>query len=99
MSDNELIAEWMNPEWRKGTYSWRPGVYDPIKVENLQYDTVWGWIMPVVAKIVEIGLDDKSSDDTVAKAAKFTELSIATPLSGVYSEVVKFIKWHNQHSK
>ena len=59
-TDNELIAEFYDgttfdenglctdPE-RK--YSWRPGVYDPLRVEHLQYHNNWSWLMPVVEKI------------------------------------------------
>lgn len=63
-TDNELIAEFMgilfdddgrctDPE-RK--YSWRPGTYDSLRIEHLQYNSSWGWIIPVVEKMSEFGV-------------------------------------------
>ena len=54
MTDNELIAEFMGTDWPEAKYSWRPGCYEPLKVEHLQYHNNWNWLMPVVEAIESI---------------------------------------------
>lgn len=107
-TDNELIAEFMDgitfdsdgfctdPE-RK--YSWRPGCYDPLRVERLAYHANWNWLMPVVEKISKMynpDFEDGKYYD-VEFAHSLFDLRLDAPINEVYSEVVKSIKWYNSN--
>lgn len=100
-TDNELIAEFYDgtvfnsdglctdPE-RK--YSWRPGCYDPLRIQHLRYDKSWDWLMPVVEKISK------------AKPMNQAWYDVSSPLVRadihvVHNRVVEFIKWHNSQPK
>jgi hypothetical protein len=63
---------------------------------SLKYDTSWDCLMPVVEKIVNIGLSDTESDEVVKMVSFFSGTSIACPISGVYKRVLDFIRWYNQ---
>lgn len=112
-ADNELIAEFMGISFDESgqctdperKYCWRPGCYDPLRVEHLQYDTSWNWLMPAVEKIdsmmpaINIPDDLGSLRDGTHLSDRYMEvaaLPIATPMPEVYTAVVAFIKWYNQ---
>lgn len=113
MTDNEIIAEFMDgvtfdesgqctdPE-RK--YSWRPGVYDPLRVEHLQYDTNWSWLMPVVEKIESLGHyvmigtgDVEIGNDDVPVSVSYEDGD--TKIKLVYLAVIEFINFYNTQKK
>ena len=85
MKDNKLIAEFM-------------GIVHPkldnvividnvvIKEDELQYDTSWDWLMPVVRKIEDGGLDPHELIDKALESRVIED---------AYNEVVDTIKRYN----
>tara|TARA_R110002012_G_C11212595_1_gene561411 strand:+ start:199 stop:525 length:327 start_codon:yes stop_codon:yes gene_type:complete len=61
MKDNKLIAEFMG-------YVYEDDILVP---EEPQYDTSWDWLMPVVEKIEEIGIDVYSDDHLTVKEHRY----------------------------
>jgi hypothetical protein len=112
-TDNELIAFFMDgitfdesglctdPEQK---YSWRPGCYDPLRVENLQYHNNWSWLMPVVEKINNIDISEFNYNATAMSKMRFLQeklqqFSITTPMRIIYPVVVEICKWYNQQNQ
>lgn len=106
-TDNELIAEFMGGTFeerefmtyggkRSGKWTFLNGkwCYD----DQLDYNTSWDWLMPVVAKMLDMSLGKAVSDQFVERVLEFSGTSILYPLPGVYKKVVEFIKWYNQHN-
>lgn len=102
-SDNELIADFMGVKIGVDQYSWRPGVSDPIKVENLAYHKEWGWLMPVVEKIERIkGVHLVISElgcDIYSFGKKISDSREETKIATVYKAAGEFIHWYNSQSK
>lgn len=109
MSDNEFIAEFMGFALYKDDGEIR--IYNVPEGEDLKYkafklshvkfayDTSWDWLMPVVEKMVDIGLSKTEPDDVVSMVEKFSGTSIICPRQGVYERVVEFIKWYNNQKQ
>lgn len=56
---NEKIHEFMGHDWKKENFQWRPGSSTSMTLKYLEhYKTSWGWLMPVVQKIVSQKYDD-----------------------------------------
>jgi len=75
---NKLIAEFMG------------GVTYP----ELRYHFSWGWLMPVIRKIVELCIED----DDLFMSDYYTSILETVPLAIIdesYKTVVEFIKWYN----
>lgn len=111
-TDNELIAEFMGILFDESgqctdleqKYSWRPGVYDPLRIEHLQYNSSWHWLIPVVEKIenmiVQVEIHTaytningeingiKYNHDSCFEAQEETKLIVT------YRAVLRFIKWY-----
>ena len=85
MKSNKLIAEFMGVN--VGEYTSYPEE-SPTQytATDLEYDTSWDWLMPVVHKIKEEDLD-------------FDALEIGLPIHDVYKAVVEFIKEYNKKPK
>ena len=76
--------------------------------DGLEYDTSWDWLMPVVEKIGELYKKAfptneifiqkiLAHEDPIEKEyIDVISTSICTPISEVYTEVIKFIKWYNE---
>jgi len=90
ITDNELIAKFMGLERKYESTN-------QVFIDNLKYHTSWDWLMPVVAKIVDLGLAKESSDKVVDRVTTLSGMSIFTPINGVYFVVVEFIKFYNSH--
>lgn len=60
----------------------------------IQYDTSWGWLMPVVKKIWQKTKAGEMPMETNREYA-FLSMPIYTPISEVWMAVVEFIKWYN----
>jgi hypothetical protein len=86
MKENKLIAEFMGTEWHKDFFK----DICIISSSNILYKfhTSWDWLMPVVEKIYQLGLDNESAllvRDAVAEAN----------IEETYRAVVEFIKEYN----
>jgi hypothetical protein len=102
MTDNEKIAQFMGLEntsvhyWitRKGrTHS-----------NELEYDTSWDWLMPVVKKINELMGDYERSPFWGLDNAREIVMRLGDSLCQVdialtNKEVVQFIDWYNENCK
>lgn len=105
-TDNELIAEFMGirfdasgqcPEIK---YSWRPGVYDPLRVEHLQYNNNWSWLMPVVEKIESLGYEvDVYKHACEINVEDMIRWEAESKIEACYKSVVEFIKWYNRQKE
>jgi hypothetical protein len=88
MMNNKLIAEFMGMEFGDdGTmcYDDAENRHPPTPTDMLAFHTSWDWLMPVVQKIYQLGLDNESTllvRDAVAEAN----------LDNTYSAVSEFIK-------
>ncbi len=116
LSDNELIEIFMtgdtfgedgfcNNTERK--FSWRPGCYDPLRIEHLTYDKYWNWIIPVIEKIESNPINDVCifkeatqirvwSGDKEMFIWKVLEPDANSKIAHVFRAVVKYIKWYNE---
>ena len=110
-TDNELIAEFHDgTTFDEGglctdlekKYSWRPGVYDPLRVEHLNYHASWDWLMPVVDKIERIKNSDDYEVDIFGNCCdiggRFEAIG-KTKIEATYKAVIEFIKWYNANKK
>jgi hypothetical protein len=104
-TDNELISEFYDDTTfdDKGfctdtnhLYSWRPGVYDPLRIEHLRYHDSWNWLIPVIEKIVNLGLTSDIKN-CAGQAYKVSHEPIGNEIPIHYKNVVEFIKWYNQN--
>lgn len=93
---NKLIAEFMGydptgrevydtenaefPFYRKGTW------------DDVEYDTSWDWLMPVVEKI-----NMNSMGANIDYVRDVISLPICSDISKVYSAVIQFIQWYNEN--
>ena len=76
MTDNKLIAEFMSVE------------YTGTRVKD--YDTSWDWLIPVVRKIEDGGLDPHELIDKALESRLIED---------AYNEVVDTIKRYNESNK
>tara|TARA_R110002020_G_C15847117_1_gene735759 strand:- start:262 stop:579 length:318 start_codon:yes stop_codon:yes gene_type:complete len=94
--DNKLIALFMGLE-EDGVDGYLVDMdkdygYQVIHESCFLYDSSWDWLMPVVQKIYQLGLDNESAllvRDAVTEAN----------LDNTYQAVVEFIKTYNNEEK
>ncbi len=85
-TDNELIAEFM-----KNHAINSPHLKDP---KQLEYNTSWDWLIPVVEKIVRTNhYKVQRNNNNIADALLAVDIDI------LYKSVVEFIKWYNENKK
>ena len=100
-TDNELIAEFMGWE-RYSRNSFKcPNLYPfnsslsmgwtTFEENQLQFNTSWDWLMPVVEKIAEYRLAYPKETGWVC------DCKIVVLHKYLYREVVNFIKWYNSN--
>jgi len=93
MEDNKLIAEFMGVKPTKSELG-RKIYYDSHEDKyvglDLQYDTSWDWLMPVVRKIEDGGLDPHELIDKALESRLIED---------AYNEVVDTIKRYNESNK
>ena len=86
MTNNELIAEFMELEVDNGLYCYTTAM-DDYKTDTLYFDSSWDWLMPVVDKCFDIHLEH--SDDL---SFLLNDALLTTNIDEVYKAVVEFIK-------
>ena len=86
-SNNKLIAEFMGSKHPKYEDMYRLPHAD-VYVGELQYDSSWDWLMPVVHKCFDIAQDGQMSDI-------MHHLQVAE-MGSTYDAVVEFIKEQNE---
>ena len=87
MTNNKLIAEFMELEVDNGLYCYTTAM-DDYKTDTLYFDSSWDWLMPVANEIIK-SRDEQNADWDL------TELKYAlctTNIEWVYKVVVEFIK-------
>ena len=103
MNDNKLIAEFMGLEsFKDSLASLHQGKInvDVDVYEQAQYDTSWGWLMPVVEKCLEKHnnlIDGRDVIDT--SYSSIAQALQVVSLKETYKAVVKFIKTYNNESR
>lgn len=106
---NRLIADFMGVKIGEAKYSWRPGCTDPLQEHHLNYHASWGWIMPVVEKIENLGFDSRimgnNSDGgyvcdfvDINNNEATCQISYESKIEAVWLAVLDFIKLHNTQS-
>lgn len=88
---NKIIAGFMEIDFSKARYSYRPGTDEPLTLDHLRYHSSWDWLMPVVEKI------NKWHSDTMCEKMDFYLLnqSICSSKEMVWSGCIEFIQWYN----
>ena len=96
MNDNKLIAEFMGVnvitlDEVRSNKNPRISSADGYTCDDLQYDTSWDWLIPVVQKIVDLSFqEDGEADD-------FYDIRDCMPdINHTYRAVVEFIKNQSQ---
>lgn len=69
--------------------------------EELEYHTSWDWLMPVVEKIEDEGVEIVTTNgECVISHNDYYKLTTGKSRFGVtYEAVVEFIKWYNKNKK
>ena len=86
MTNNELIAEFMELEVDNGLYCYTTAM-DDYKTDTLYFHSSWDWLMPVMDKCFDIHLEH--SDDL---SFLLNDALLTTNIDEVYKAVVEFIK-------
>ena len=87
MTNNKLIAEFMELEVDNGLYCYTTAM-DDYKTDTLYFHSSWDWLMPVANEIIK-SRDEQNADWDL------TDLKYAlctTNIEWVYKAVVNFIK-------
>lgn len=110
MEDNELIAKFMELDWtlqiEAPSDDYEAHELRPITVDDLQYDTSWDWLMPVISKIDVLytkafpadfidrilAREDPGIDDHYMAVIA---LPLSTPINEAYAAIAEFIRWYN----
>jgi len=88
MKNNKLIAEFMGYEVKHGKcYSPK---YNDGTIAPMQFDGSWDWLMPVVRKLEDGGLDPHELIDKALESRLIED---------AYNEVVDTIKRYNESNK
>ena len=77
MNNNKLIAEFMGVK------------YPMLKGSDLQYDTSWDWLMPVVQKCFDTQQPEEGQHYFINESLLTMDIEV------VYDRVVEFIKTYN----
>lgn len=118
-TDNELIAEFMGLDVYKNYDEMKLVPLEQLKkyayINELEYDTSWDRLMPVVDKIEQLGFnsDLKYTDWRPAHKQEWClkfygardrysnpfNFSTESKIDAVFKAVVDFIKWHNVNTR
>lgn len=106
IENNKLIAEFMGVAKRDitndggGIYVYESPISGEYEMEDdLQYDSSWDWLMPVVEKAIDVYGNMEYKFGRTYPIKKVTDaLRSLEGIEVVYSAVVEFIKWHNSNS-
>jgi hypothetical protein len=93
ISDNEMIAEFMGVKPTKselGRKVYHDSHEDKYVGLDLQYDTSWDWLIPVVNKIEE---------ECEGVPIQLLNCNLYSEIGEVYQAVVEFIKQYNESNK
>ena len=107
MKDNKLIAEFMG--FQQTTLGWYDAEETVIRVESvntfdtLKFDTDWRWLMAVVEKVENLGID-VHINTCVCRIVdvgedRFEDIECFVndnKKQAVYDACVDFIKWYNK---
>jgi hypothetical protein len=87
LEGNKLIADFMELDYSgKLEYCWRPGTSMPLTEKQLQYDTTWNWLIPVIKKCIELKIYASDWGNHLHDGLLFCNLEQC------YESVVEFIK-------
>ncbi len=101
-TENKLIAEFMgmtyekNIGWYDNEMMLEQIVYDLNDgncFDELQFETSWDWLMPVVDKIYNIGLDEQENN----KIGDITNALVDVNKEELHNAVVDFINEYNKN--
>lgn len=104
--DNELIAKFMGGSLeerriityggaRTGKWTFPDGLW--CYNDQLDYDTSWSRLMPVVEKILKTS--DPAENGWPYEYLALEKTRIGNSIQYVYQRVVSFIKWYNSQPK
>jgi hypothetical protein len=100
-TDNELIAEFMGLKVTDYPIQYSDRVEHHYYMDgddreiDLDYDTSWDWLMPVVEKIKKCGYDDRGFE----LLKTIDHYLVMVQIADVHMYVAEFIKWYNNQPK
>jgi hypothetical protein len=63
---------------------------------NLEYNTSWDWLMPVLKKIDELDFDLEEDSNLIGD---ITHGLVSIDIEMTFDAVVEFIKWYNENNE
>lgn len=101
--DSYIKAEWLERHNNNDTWDLPDGV-KPYLSMPIQYNTSWGWLMPVVEKIESLGYIFQIWNSSAEyfkpfEAIMATNYDGETKIEGTYKAVIAFINYYNQTIK
>ena len=81
----------------KGSEGLPSGTFKVERINELEYDTSWDWLMPVVDKIKILVI--LSHSDELYNSEEWDNIThtlLQIEIKSVYKAVVEFIKWYNE---
>ena len=103
LENNKLIAEFMGVKIGVDSYSWRIGCIETLKETHLNYHSEWGWLMPVLEKLENLGYEININGNECYVLQPNIKGKLVThcknwtnKLETIYNSVVSTINWHNQ---
>ena len=98
---NKIIAEFMGVKIGIDKYSWRIGCAELLQEKHLSYHKEWGWIMPVVDRVINLTTlpipfgEPYRQFEQKYKSNIFIAMS-TVKIEHIYKATVDFIKWYNE---
>lgn len=94
---NGMIAEFMGYKWLDDDNMWVKGEWPKGKVmdNDLEYDTSWDWLVPVVKKCKTVLSNPRDANDVYILQDLETAI-FSCEITIVFNVVIGFIKWYNE---
>jgi hypothetical protein len=104
---NKLLAEFMGKKeliTESQFLSMEHKAHNPTIIEYLKYETSWDWLMPLIAKIEDLGNDVLITTNYIQIAFDEGEQFIVVDdtknkIESVYNACVAFVQWYNSSNR
>ena len=98
MENKKIIAEFMDRPSQicplGNTWYYYPDKIFYVLPHELEYDSSWDWLMPVVMKCVEVNIRHDNNTD---KCGHISLGIVESNIDITFNKVVEFIKWYNSN--
>ncbi len=120
LEGNKIIAEFMGLKYEKKKYwdgnkNWYKHVWNGFELSELEYNSSWDWLMPVIEKIESLYGGDAISvriQYHICEVEMNTQYALAndfhlpeiweraeSKIEATWLTVIAFINWYNQNKK